>query len=75
MKYKELIEDIRNGEFDTSKVQLVMDNDDGYWAGLTDDDDENERLADCAESKYGTPSGYKDIVDVLNGAGVNCDWC
>lgn len=75
MNYELVIKDFKNGTLNKNKIQLVMDNDGGYWEGLTDDDDENEKLSDAAEAKYGSPEGYKDIVDVLNAAGVNCDWC
>ncbi len=74
MNYKKVIEDFGNGTLDKKKIQLVMDNDGGYWEGLTDDDDLNEDIAEAAEIKYGEPDGYRDIVDVLNAAGVNCDW-
>jgi hypothetical protein len=75
MKYQQVIEDFNNGTLDKNEVQLIMDNDGGYWQGLTDNDDLNDKLAEDAEKKYGSPEGYKDIVDVLNAAGVNCDWC
>ena len=75
MDYLKLFQDVRSGEFDNSKLQLIMDNDCGYWQGLTEDDDANERLENEAKQKYGEPYGYRDIVAVINAAGVNCDWC
>lgn len=75
MDYKKVIEDFNNGTLDKNKIQLVIDNDGGYWEGLTDDDDLNEEISLAAEIKYGDPGGYNDIVDVLKAAGVNCDWC
>lgn len=44
MDYKKVIEDFNNGTLDKNKIQLVMDNDGGYWQGLTDDDDLNEDI-------------------------------
>jgi len=75
MDYKKVIEDFNNGTLDKAKIQLVMDNDDSYWLGLTDDDDLNETIAEEATIKYGRSGGYNDIVDVLIAAGVPCDWC
>lgn len=75
MNYKKVIEDFNNGALDKNKVQLVMDNDGGYWIGLTDDEDLNEKISEDLEIEYGVPDGYKDVVDILNAAGVNCDWC
>ena len=78
MDYKRVIEDFNNGTIDPTKYQLVMDNDDGYWRCIDkeiDDEDKQWELAKKMEKKYGRPDGYRDIVDVLNAAGVNTDWC
>lgn len=75
MNYKKVIEDFNNGTLDKNKVQLVIDNDGGYWVGLTDDDALNEKIGYDLDIEYGVPDGYKDVVDILNAAGVNCDWC
>tara|TARA_R110000850_G_scaffold165086_1_gene290055 strand:- start:871 stop:1098 length:228 start_codon:yes stop_codon:yes gene_type:complete len=75
MRYKEVIKDFNSGVLDKSKIQLIMDNDGGYWSGLTDNDDVNDKLSADAEEKYGSPDGYKDIISVLTAAGVNADWC
>lgn len=76
MNYKKVIEDYRNGTIDPEKWVVVMDNDGGYWSYIGDEnEDEGDRLTKQMRKKYGEPCGYKDIVDVLNAAGVNCDWC
>lgn len=75
MDYKKLFDDINSGKLDQTKVQLVMDNDDGYWLGLTDSDEGNSIIEKECKNTYGEPEGYRDIVQVLTSAGVNCDWC
>jgi len=75
MDYKKVIEDFNNGTIDKEVVTLVMDNDGGYWSVHTGDEDQNEMLEEQLKEKYGTPNGYRDIVDVLNAAGVNTEWC
>lgn len=77
MKYKEVIEDFNNGTIDRDKFILVMDNDGGYWQCIDESisEAEQEKLESDMEEKYGSPDGYQDIVDVLNAAGVNADWC
>ena len=75
MNYKKVIEDFNNGTLNPNEVQLVMDNDGGYWSCLLDDEDKHDDITDTLEKKYGTPDGYRDIVDVLHAAGVNVDWC
>lgn len=76
MDYKRVIEDFNNGTIDPAKFQLVMDNDGGYWLCVDSSIDDEDRLDELAkmEKKYGCPGGYRDIVDVLKGAGVNADW-
>ena len=75
MDYKKVIEDFNNGTLNPKEVQLVMDNDCGYWSCLLDDEDKHEEICETLEKKYGEPQGYRDIVDVLIGAGVNAGWC
>ena len=75
MNYKKVIKDFNSGVIDKKKVTLVMDNDSGYWRINTDDDREHDRRCDELEKIYGKPKGYRDIVDVLNAAGVSCEWC
>lgn len=75
MNYKKVIEDFNNGIIDKSIVTLVMDNDGGYWEVNTGDEDKDELMVATLEKKYGVPEGYRDIVDVLNGAGVPAEWC
>lgn len=78
MDYKRVIEDFNNGTIDPNEYQVVVDNDiGGYWACYDPDIDEDKRdeLVEAMSKKYGDPGGYSDIVDVLNAAGVNADWC
>jgi len=77
MNYEKVIKDFNNNTIDPKKWQVVMDNDGGYWSYLLDDlgDEEREEAVDNMSKKYGDPDGYNDIVNVLNSAGVNCDWC
>jgi len=78
MDYKRVIEDFNNGTIDPAKFLVVMDNDGGYWLCVNDsidDEDKREELAEVMKKKYGSPGGYNDIVDVLNGSGVNAEWC
>lgn len=77
MNYAQLISDFNDGTLDKSKVTLVMDNDSSYFT--VDDEDMTPEQMDAyietLKEKYGTSEGYSDIVDVLNAAGVNCEWC
>ncbi|WP_428411939.1 hypothetical protein [Pararhizobium sp.] len=74
MDYARVIEDFNNGTIDREKWKLVMDNDDGYWCYSGDPlDSRRLEIADMVR-KYGKPGGYRDIVDVLNAAGVPCEW-
>ena len=75
MNYKKVIEDFNSGTLNKDIITLVMDNDGGYWSVSTGDEDMNEIMEDRLEEFYGTPNGYKDIVDVLNATGVNTEWC
>ncbi len=76
MNYKKVIEDFNSGVLDKTKVMLRMDNDEGYWEILEElSDYEHDKKSDELIEKYGRPDGYRDIVDVLVAAGVNCDWC
>lgn len=75
MNYNKLFED--RDIIDWSKITLVMDNDCGYFSctdcGLSDD--EREKIERALEDRYGKPEGYRDIVFILNAAGVKCEWC
>ena len=77
MDYKRVIEDFNNGTIDPTMWQLTMDNDDGYWMCISNTicDEDADQLQDAMDEEYGRPDGYRDIVDVLNAAGVTCDWC
>ena len=76
MLYKQVIDDFKSGKIDRDFVTLKMDNDGGYWECSYKDKtlEENEAEAELYEARYGCPEGYRDIVDVLKAAGVNCDW-
>jgi len=75
MNYKKLLEDARTGKLHP-QAQLAMDNDGGYWDLDGDFSDEDfQRITAELEVEYGLPDGYKDIVDVLQAAGIDCDWC
>lgn len=77
MDYKRVIEDFKSGKLSSKYVTLVMDNDDGFFyckfPELTEE--ENDNLQDELERKYGRSEGYRDIVNILNAAGVPCEWC
>jgi hypothetical protein len=77
MNYQKVIEDFNNGTIDPKKWQVTMDNDGGYWSCLDHNmgDEKREELEKEMEQKYGVPDGYRDIVKVLEGAGVTADWC
>jgi len=75
MDYKKVIEDFNNGEIDRDYVTLVMDNDGGYWCCDTGDEEYDEMIQNDLKDMYGEPGGYRDIVDVLEAAGVNVEWC
>lgn len=77
MDYEAVIRDYNNGTLDHEKVILVMDNDGGYWRYVDDDatEEEIEEYESALDETYGRPEGYDDIVDVLNAAGVNAEWC
>lgn len=75
MNYKKVIEDFNSGTLNKDIITLVMDNDGGYWSVNTGSEEVDEIIEERLEEAYGTPDGYKDIVDVLNAAGVNTEWC
>lgn len=75
MNYKKVIEDFNSGTLNKDIITLVMDNDGGYWSVSTGSEEVDEIIEERLEEAYGTPDGYKDIVDVLNAAGVNTEWC
>lgn len=76
MNYRKLFKDKAEGKIDNDML-LVMDNDGGYWQCTNEEYSEELKLIkqDTYEERYGTPEGYRDIVDVLNAAGINADWC
>lgn len=77
MDYVNVIKDFNNGTIDPKKVQLVMDNDGGYWDCIDEEleDEQRETIVQNLVDKYGDPHGYRDVVKILNAAGVNADWC
>ena len=75
MDYEKVIKDFNSGVLDKKCVQLVMDNDGGYWQVDTGCEELDEIVNAQLEKMYGVPNGYRDIVDVLNAAGVPTDWC
>ena len=79
MNYKKLIEDSRAGKIDWEKWVLVIDNDGGYWRseeGETEDDwKAYEEAVDQMEAIYGSPGVYRDVVEILEAAGVCAEWC
>ena len=74
MNYKKLFEDKKQGKIDERMV-IVFDNDGGYWTCKTDNDDEHEKMCSEYKEKYGEPDGYRDVVDIMQGAGFNSEWC
>lgn len=77
MNYAQLISDFNDGTLDKDTIQLVMDNDGSYFTVLDGDmsDEEKDKITDSLDKKYGSSNGYEDIVEVLQAAGVNCEWC
>lgn len=77
MNYKQVIEDFNNDTIDKTQWNLAIDNDDGYWDYVGDSEDYNwiEEEREKLYAKYGCPDGHRDIVDVLNAAGVPAGWC
>ena len=76
MKYKtwkELFAAFASGKLPRDKYCVVMDNDCCFLRYLGDDMDENEAYDHCEELFHG--DGYRDIVDVLNAAGIPAEWC
>lgn len=76
MDYEKLFADKKAGKISNDMI-LVMDNDSGYWAcnnAILSEEDREKKVAEY-EKKYGTPNGYSDIVDVLNAAGIESEWC
>jgi len=76
MNYKKLFDDKKAGKVDDDMI-LIMDNDGGYWCCNNNSISEEMREAkvDQYKKKYGEPGGYTDIVDVINAAGIECEWC
>lgn len=77
MNYKKIIEDFNSGVINPKEWALVLDNDGGYWSYRGDSEDEDFLDKEYARMNetYGRPEGYRDIVDVLNAAGVTSEWC
>jgi len=77
MRYKKVIEDYASGAIDRNDWVLIIDNDGGYWeySGISQDENHIEAMRDEMVGKYGAPNGYEDIVDILQAAGVESDWC
>ena len=75
MNYKKVIEDFNSGVLDSDRVQLIMDNDGGHWLATNEDGEFNDIRSEELENTYGSPDGYRDIVDVLKAAGINAEWC
>lgn len=87
MDYKSVIQAYAIGLEAVKDWQVTMDNDGGYWQYTGDLTVECDQCEECMECKYieahrqmlnkqfGSPNGYGDIVDVLQAAGVNADWC
>lgn len=74
MDYKKLFKDKREGNFDERMI-VVFDNDGGYWRADIEDEEEHEKLCEEYKEKYGSPDGYGDLVDIMEGAGFNSEWC
>ena len=77
MNYEQVIKDYDSGTINRDHWTLVMDNDDGYWryTGPEVKEETEEKLCDDMKEKYGTPGGYSDVVDILQAAGVESEWC
>ena len=74
MNYKKLFKDKADGKID-GRMTIVFDNDGGYWACDIDDEDEADRMCEKYEEKYGSPDGYRDVVDIMLAAGFKAEWC
>ena len=76
MNYKKVISDARRGKLSKYAI-LIMENDGGYWQYTDPDmpDSDIDKKVQDLEKLYGEPGGYTDIINVLNSAGVKCEWC
>jgi len=77
MDYKKLFKDKAEGKI-SDDMTVVFDNDGGYWSytGAKElSEEEEEKLCEEYENKYGCPDGYGDVVDIMVGAGMNAEWC
>ncbi len=54
---------------------IVFDNDCGYWSCESENSEEGDRMCDEYTERYGEPGGYRDVVDIMVGAGFNAEWC
>lgn len=77
MNYKKLFKDKQLGKI-SNDMTIVFDNDGGYWSYTGEkelSEDEEEKLIEEYEKKYGSPDGYGDVVDIMIAAGFNAEWC
>lgn len=76
MDYVKLFKDKKEGKLNDDMV-IIMDNDCGYWSCndfYLSESKRNDLISEY-EDKYGLPEGYEDIVEVLNAAGIEAEWC
>jgi len=76
MNYAKVIEDFKSGKIGKCSWKVVFDNDDGYWAyiGPETNEEEIEYHRNQMEEKYGSPLGYDDLVNLANAAGIPSEW-
>jgi hypothetical protein len=76
MDYEKLFAAKKAGKIEKDMV-LIMDNDSGCWHcnNYLLSEEDREKKQDQYKKTYGTPGGYRDIVEVLNAAGIECEWC
>lgn len=70
--YKQLKEMFDNGTL--KDWQLIMDNDSCWLEYIGKFDEDGNIPKDVTEYEF-NGDGYRDIVDVCNACGINCDWC
>lgn len=74
MDYNKLFKDKVDGKID-EKMTIVFDNDGGYWSCETESEEESDKMCAEYEKRYGEPDGYRDVVDIMLGAGFKAEWC
>ena len=76
MDYQKLFLDKHEGKI-AADIVLVMDNNGGYWMCNNPalNEEEQKEISEQYQKKYGSPKGYRDIVDILNAAGIKTEWC